>query len=145
MKNKIKKLKIFWFGLPGFVLLSFVANSYGSGTYCPPLPASWGNGQVRMEDVQKGKILFEGTQLAGPGGKTCYECHSQGQSVPLQRSSLKNKAGQLDSKINICLLDPARSAGDQLDPTSKQMVQLESYLISLYHLPNDAAKDILKK
>ena len=145
MKNKIKNFKIFWFLLPGLILFIFAVNTYGSGTYAPPLPPSWDIGAVFYEDVKQGKKLFEGTQLTGEGGKTCYVCHAQGQMVPLKRSSLKNKVNQLSSEINDCLADPTRSAGSQIKDDSTEMIQLELFLISLYHLPNETVKYNLNK
>ena len=142
--TKMKNKKTFLFFL-GLILLLFSVNSYGSGTYLPPLPASWDIGEAFDTDIQEGKKLFEGSALAGPGGQSCYACHAAGHPVALKRSSLKKKIDQLSSEINECLIDPARSAGSRLEPDSEQMLQLELFLMSLYHLPNESVKSTLIK
>ena len=138
MKNKAKYFITFWVAFLGVNLIFLVENTRGSGTYCPP--PSYRVYEFSKEDIAQGEKLFEGGQLIGPGGKTCQSCHGDGQSVQLKRSSLKEKADQLDRLINRCLTDPARSAGQSLELRSPHMKQLGVYLICRYRLPYDTFK-----
>lgn len=135
MKNKIKNLKVFCLVLPGLSILLFAVNTYSSGTYLPPLGASWGVEERNDPQIRQGQELFEGQTLLGPNGRNCFACHGPEQSVPLKRSSLKKKVAQLPELINICVTDPTRSAGKQIEPDSEQMKEMAAYLISKYHLP----------
>ncbi len=145
MKNKMKNFGIFSFVFCELILISFAVNSYGSGTYSPPLAPSWDISELNDEEIKQGQELFEGRELVGSGGKTCYECHGEGQAVPLKRSSLKKKATQMSAVINNCLTDSTRSAGKSLEPGSKKMIQMGAYLVSQYRLPHATMKYIKNK
>ncbi len=143
MQNKTNNYSIlFWITLFGLTLVSLLADSYASGVYRPPQPPLWITYGFSQEDIKQGKELFKGGQLIGPKGETCSACHESGQQVPLKRSSLKKKAEQMGSLINICLTDPTRSEGQSIEIGEPQMIQIGAYLISRYRLPSKTIKNL---
>lgn len=138
MRNKTINYTTFWVAFFGLILVLFLPKTHSSGVYRPPRPPLWNTSYgFTRDDIKQGKDLFEGSQLLGSGGKTCYSCHGKGQQVLLKRSSLKRKTDQLGDAINRCLADPKRSAGQSVKLGEPQMIQLGAYLISRYRLPNN--------
>jgi len=128
--------------LTGLVAVSLLGPSgsptYGSGTYRPPYGAFPGTQSVERDKIDRGKKLFEGSQLVGTGGKSCVTCHSDSGGTPLKRASLKRKAYDLTHLINVCLEDKKRSAGKPLTAGSPPLVDLGTYLVARYLLPPES-------
>lgn len=86
-------------------------------------------------DADRGRVLFNAPQFAGAAsGKSCNSCHPAGRG--LERSGDKKEfkimgktQNSLEDVVNVCIEQALK--GKPLDPSSKEMQDIVSYIRSL--------------
>jgi cytochrome c553 len=84
---------------------------------------------------ERGKVLFNDTNLGGTSGKACSSCHPDGKGL----EKVSSKAdGQTMEQINNCLNNAHN--GKMPSVTSEQMKDLLAYIKSITPKPADTQK-----
>jgi cytochrome c553 len=84
---------------------------------------------------ERGKVLFNDTNLGGTAGKACSSCHPDGKG--LEKVSSKAE-GQTMEQINNCISNAHK--GKMPNVTSEQMKDLLAYIKSIKPKANETQK-----